>query len=160
MNYVRGAGALGVGDSLNLSHALSAWELQHRCTINLEAGIFRQRLHAAENLYQRNLAGHYGCVNALEFSHGGEYLASGKCIACNLLPTAYCDCCTAAAGGDDKRVLLWQVDRTLARVGEEQPSVMYGEHASNIFCLGFDTHNRYVFSGGNDDLVIQHDLGT
>lgn len=63
-------------------------------------------------------------------------------------------------GGDDKRVLLWNVDQTLSNVGREKPSVMYGEHASNIFCLGFDTQNKYVFSGGNDDLVIQHDLGT
>lgn len=63
-------------------------------------------------------------------------------------------------GGDDKRVLLWHVDQTLANVGQDNPSVMYGEHASNIFCLGFDTDNKYLFSGGNDDLVIQHDLGT
>ncbi|XP_030573232.1 DDB1- and CUL4-associated factor 5 isoform X1 [Drosophila novamexicana] len=134
MSYVRG----GPAASLNLDHALSCREFEHLRS-NLEAGIFRQRLHAAENLYQRNLAGHYGCVNALEFNHGGEYLASG---------------------GDDKRVLLWHVDQTLANVGQDNPSVMYGEHASNIFCLGFDTDNKYLFSGGNDDLVIQHDLGT
>ncbi|XP_060650606.1 DDB1- and CUL4-associated factor 5 [Drosophila nasuta] len=135
MSYMRSS----CGSSLNLDHALAARELDHTERSNLEASIFRQRLHAAENLYQRNLAGHYGCVNALEFSHGGEYLASG---------------------GDDKRVLLWHVDQTLASVGQEQPNVMYGEHASNIFCLGFDSHNKYIFSGGNDDLVIQHDLGT
>ncbi|XP_034116966.1 DDB1- and CUL4-associated factor 5 [Drosophila albomicans] len=135
MSYMRSS----CGSSLNLDHALAARELDHTERSNLEASIFRQRLQAAENLYQRNLAGHYGCVNALEFSHGGEYLASG---------------------GDDKRVLLWHVDQTLASVGQEQPNVMYGEHASNIFCLGFDSHNKYIFSGGNDDLVIQHDLGT
>lgn len=44
---------------------------------HLPAAIFRQRLGAAENLYQRNLTGHYGCVNALEFSQGGQFLASG-----------------------------------------------------------------------------------
>jgi len=42
------------------------------------SAIFRERLSAAENLYQRNLTGHYGCVNALEFSPGGQFLASGE----------------------------------------------------------------------------------
>lgn len=41
-----------------------------------------------------------------------------------------------------------------------KPRSMNEKHASNIFCLGFDTHNSYIFSGGNDDLVIQHDLTT
>lgn len=81
MSYVRGGVPGGSRVSLNLDHALSTRELQQRCTNNLEADIFRQRLHAAENLYQRNLSGHYGCVNALEFSHGGEYLASGESSA-------------------------------------------------------------------------------
>ncbi|XP_030369657.1 DDB1- and CUL4-associated factor 5 [Scaptodrosophila lebanonensis] len=120
--------------SLNLDLALGSRELHLR---SHQASIFRQRLHVAQNLYQRNMTAHYGCVNALEFSNGGQYLASG---------------------GDDRRVLLWHVDQALANVGE--PRVMCGEHASNIFCLGFDTHNSYVFSGGNDDLVIQHDLST
>lgn len=37
---------------------------------------------------------------------------------------------------------------------------MNEKHASNIFCLGFDIQNSYILSGGNDDLVIQHDLVT
>lgn len=45
---------------------------------HLPSAIFRERLSAAQNLYQRNLTGHYGCVNALEFSSGGQFLASGK----------------------------------------------------------------------------------
>ncbi|KAH8361089.1 hypothetical protein KR200_002918 [Drosophila serrata] len=105
---------------------------------HLPAAIFRQRLSAAENLYQRNLTGHYGCVNALEFSHGGQFLASG---------------------GDDKRVLLWNIDReVVSQLGK--PRSMNEKHASNIFCLGFDIQNSYILSGGNDDLVIQHDLLT
>ncbi|KAH8246910.1 hypothetical protein KR032_003074 [Drosophila birchii] len=105
---------------------------------HLPAAIFRQRLSAAENLYQRNLTGHYGCVNALEFSQGGQFLASG---------------------GDDKRVLLWNVDHeVVSQLGK--PRSMNEKHASNIFCLGFDIQNSYVLSGGNDDLVIQHDLVT
>nr|ACT88140.1 IP05413p [Drosophila melanogaster] len=105
---------------------------------HLPSAIFRERLSAAQNLYQRNLTGHYGCVNALEFSSGGQFLASG---------------------GDDKRVLLWNIDRELvSKLGK--PRSMNEKHASNIFCLGFDTQNSYIFSGGNDDLVIQHDLET
>nr|XP_044249329.1 DDB1- and CUL4-associated factor 5-like [Drosophila takahashii] len=105
---------------------------------HLPSAIFRQRLSAAENLYQRNLTGHYGCVNALEFSPGGQLLASG---------------------GDDKRVLLWNIDReVVSKLGK--PRSMNEKHASNIFCLGFDTQSTHIFSGGNDDLVIQHDLET
>ncbi|EDW81600.2 uncharacterized protein Dwil_GK10939 [Drosophila willistoni] len=126
-------------NSLNLDLALRNRENDHLVG-NLEAAIFRKRLHAAENLYQRDLAGHYGCVNALEFSHGGQYLASG---------------------GDDKRVLLWNVDQETTALGKMgNPRSMYGEHTSNIFCLGFDILNSYVFSGGNDEMVIQHDLAT
>ncbi|XP_016979826.1 DDB1- and CUL4-associated factor 5 [Drosophila rhopaloa] len=124
-------------ETRNLDLALSQRENQlvHG---NLPSAIFRERLTAAENLYQRNLTGHYGCVNALEFSQGGQFLASG---------------------GDDKRVLLWNIDReVVSRLGK--PRSMNETHASNIFCLGFDTHNTCIFSGGNDDLVIQHDLET
>ncbi|XP_017122822.1 DDB1- and CUL4-associated factor 5 [Drosophila elegans] len=105
---------------------------------NISSSIFRERLSAAENLYQRNLTGHYGCVNALEFNQSGQLLASG---------------------GDDKRVLLWNIDREVVSL-LGKPRSMNETHASNIFCLGFDTQNCSIFSGGNDDLVIQHDLET
>lgn len=81
MSYLR----QGPAASLNLDHALRYRELDNPRS-NLEADIFRQRLHAAENLYQRNLMGHYGCVNALEFSPGGEYLASGEYLPVALSP--------------------------------------------------------------------------
>ncbi|KAH8330355.1 hypothetical protein KR067_001621 [Drosophila pandora] len=124
-------------ESRNLYLAVS--QREHQLVAgHLPSAIFRQRLSTAENLYQRNLTGHYGCVNALEFSEGGQLLASG---------------------GDDKRVLLWNVDQeVVSELGN--PRSMNEKHASNIFCLGFDTHNSYIFSGGNDDLVIQHDLTT
>ena len=39
------------------------------------------RLAHRSTLYKKNLMGHYGCVNAIEFSNsGGNFLASGKCI--------------------------------------------------------------------------------
>ncbi|XP_017099827.2 DDB1- and CUL4-associated factor 5 isoform X1 [Drosophila bipectinata] len=124
-------------ESRNLYLAVS--QREHQLVAgHLPSAIFRQRLSTAENLYQRNLTGHYGCVNALEFSEGGQFLASG---------------------GDDKRVLLWNIDQeVVSELGN--PRSMNEKHASNIFCLGFDTHNSYIFSGGNDDLVIQHDLST
>lgn len=40
--------------------------------------LFRERFRIAKNLYKTDLRGHFGCVNAIEFSHGGQYLASGK----------------------------------------------------------------------------------
>ncbi|XP_043656255.1 DDB1- and CUL4-associated factor 5 [Drosophila teissieri] len=124
-------------ETRNLDLALSQRENQ-LVAGHLPSAIFRERLSAAQNLYQRNLTGHYGCVNALEFSSGGQFLASG---------------------GDDKRVLLWNIDReVVSKFGK--PRSMNEKHASNIFCLGFDTQNSYIFSGGNDDLVIQHDLET
>lgn len=35
------------------------------------------RLNTAKSLYTKNLLAHFGCVNAIEFSNGGELLASG-----------------------------------------------------------------------------------
>uniref|UniRef100_A0A1A9WB78 WD_REPEATS_REGION domain-containing protein n=1 Tax=Glossina brevipalpis TaxID=37001 RepID=A0A1A9WB78_9MUSC len=102
-----------------------------------QAHLYRERLRVAKNLYKTDLIGHYGCVNAIEFSHGGQFLASG---------------------GDDKRVLIWNIERSLAGIG--RPRALDTEHASNIFCLGFDSQNHKLISGGNDDLVISHDFET
>ncbi|XP_071079698.1 DDB1- and CUL4-associated factor 5-like isoform X1 [Haliotis cracherodii] len=100
--------------------------------------LLRKRISVANNLYRRDLKAHYGCVNAIEFSHGGgEWITSG---------------------GDDRRVLLWNVQRALWDIGE--PASMKGEHISNIFCLAFDQDNKKVFSGGNDEQVIVHDIVT
>ena len=76
---------------------------------------------------------HYGCVNAVEFSSEGSKLASG---------------------GDDRRVLLWPLDKTIT--GQGEPVAMVGEHRSNIFCLGFDTGATRLYSGGNDEQVCCH----
>ena len=83
--------------------------------------------------------GHYGCVNAVEFSRlGGDFLASG---------------------GDDRRVLLWRVDEALW-TQSIQPRPMIAEHHSNIFCIAFDNHDQTLLSGGNDEQVIVHDVVT
>lgn len=50
--------------------------------------ILTARLNAAKSLYSKNLLAHFGCVNAIEFSIGGELLASGNnkvlCFTINL----------------------------------------------------------------------------
>ncbi|XP_076318267.1 DDB1- and CUL4-associated factor 5-like [Tachypleus tridentatus] len=99
--------------------------------------VLRQRFATASNLYTRDLFAHYGCVNAIEFSHDGEWLASG---------------------GDDRRVLLWNVERTMT--GKNKPEAMKAEHNSNIFCLCFDIKHTKLFSAGNDEQVVVHDPHT
>ncbi|CAM4578112.1 DDB1- and CUL4-associated factor 5 [Caretta caretta] len=96
----------------------------------------RRRLRGCRNLYKKDLLGHFGCVNAIEFSNnGGQWLVSG---------------------GDDRRVLLWHMEQAIhSRV---KPVQLKGEHHSNIFCLAFNSGNTKVFSGGNDEQVILHDV--
>ncbi|KAK6306868.1 hypothetical protein J4Q44_G00220160 [Coregonus suidteri] len=97
----------------------------------------RLRLAGCTSLYKKDMLGHFGCVNAIEFSNnGGEYLVSG---------------------GDDRRVLLWNMERAL-HARSAKPLKLKGEHLSNIFCLAFDSTNKRVFSGGNDEQVILHDV--
>uniref|UniRef100_A0AAY4AAP5 Ddb1 and cul4 associated factor 5 n=1 Tax=Denticeps clupeoides TaxID=299321 RepID=A0AAY4AAP5_9TELE len=96
----------------------------------------RRRLAGCSSLYKKNLLGHFGCVNAIEFSNnGGEWLVSG---------------------GDDRRVLLWHMEKAIH--ARAKPVKLKGEHLSNIFCLAFDSTNKLVFSGGNDEQVILHDV--
>lgn len=99
--------------------------------------MINRRLQFCKSLYSKDLYAHYGCVNAVEFSNDGEWLVSG---------------------GDDKRILIWNVDRTLS--GTYQPKVMKGEHNSNIFCLGFNASHTKLYSAGNDEQVILHDVKT
>ncbi|XP_062534582.1 DDB1- and CUL4-associated factor 5-like isoform X1 [Armigeres subalbatus] len=105
--------------------------------VNFRSNLFNERLRIARNLYKKDLVSHYGCVNAIEFSQEGELLVSG---------------------GDDRRVLLWHVDKAILE--KEFPTSMNKQHLSNIFCLGLDSRNNRIFSGGNDDVVIVHDTQT
>ncbi|XP_029454665.1 DDB1- and CUL4-associated factor 5 [Rhinatrema bivittatum] len=102
----------------------------------LKGDFQRRRLQGCRNLYRKDLLGHFGCVNAIEFSNnGGQLLVSG---------------------GDDRRVLLWHMEQAIhAKV---KPVQLKGEHHSNIFCLAFNSGNNKVFSGGNDEQVILHDV--
>ncbi|XP_033843611.1 DDB1- and CUL4-associated factor 5 [Periophthalmus magnuspinnatus] len=96
----------------------------------------RLRLAGCTSLYKKDMLGHFGCVNAIEFSNnGGEWLVSG---------------------GDDRRVLLWHMEKAIH--SRSKPVKLKGEHLSNIFCLAFDSTNKKVFSGGNDEQVILHDV--
>ncbi|KAL6105223.1 dcaf5 [Pungitius sinensis] len=96
----------------------------------------RRRMAGCTSLYKKDMLGHFGCVNAIEFSNnGGEWLVSG---------------------GDDRRVLLWNMEQAIH--ARSKPLKLKGEHLSNIFCLAFDSTNRKVFSGGNDEQVILHDV--
>uniref|UniRef100_A0A3Q3KB90 Ddb1 and cul4 associated factor 5 n=1 Tax=Monopterus albus TaxID=43700 RepID=A0A3Q3KB90_MONAL len=86
----------------------------------------RRRLAGCTRLYKKDMLGHFGCVNAIEFSNnGGEWLVSG---------------------GDDRRVLLWHMEKAIH--ARSKPVKLKGEHLSNIFCLAFDSTNKKVFSGG------------
>jgi len=97
----------------------------------------QSRLDNAHNLYSKDLRSHHSCVNALEFSNReSDHFASG---------------------GDDKRVLIWSIDRDLLST-RSQPHVLKNQHHSNIFTLAWDHENRRVFSGGNDHQVLVHDL--
>uniref|UniRef100_A0A673N616 DDB1- and CUL4-associated factor 5-like n=1 Tax=Sinocyclocheilus rhinocerous TaxID=307959 RepID=A0A673N616_9TELE len=96
----------------------------------------RRRLAGCSSLYKKDMLGHFGCVNAIEFSNnGGQWLVSG---------------------GDDRRVLLWHMEKAIH--SRAKPIKLKGEHLSNIFCLAFDSTNKRVFSGGNDEQVILHDV--
>lgn len=92
----------------------------------------QSRLEVSKNLYRKDLYSHFGCVNAIEFSSDGQCLVSG---------------------GDDRRVLLWDVEKATSTGTHGSPLSMKGEHSSNIFCLGFDSQNKRLFSAGNDEQV-------
>jgi len=62
-------------------------------------------------------------------------------------------------GGDDRRVLLWDMNKAISGP-TVSPKLMEAEHLSNIFCLAFDSKNGKLFSAGNDEKVIVHNLAT
>ncbi|CAH1117192.1 unnamed protein product [Phaedon cochleariae] len=112
-------------------------ERQYSDNIFIKNNLFSARFANARNLFRKDLVSHYGCVNAVEFSVDGEFIVSG---------------------GDDKRVLMWTVP--LAIYDQGAPVVMRTTHRSNIFCLTFDSNNEKIFSGGNDDQVLIHEVHT
>ena len=57
-----------------------------------ESNLIRQRLNSCQSLYNKQLYGHFGCVNALGIDKTGSWMASG---------------------GDDRRILIWNVEKAL-----------------------------------------------
>lgn len=55
-------------------------------------------------------------------------------------------------------MLIWHLEEAIA--GASKPRAMDKQHDSNIFCLGFNSDNTQILSGGNDDTVIVHDVKT
>ncbi|CAL1534613.1 unnamed protein product [Lymnaea stagnalis] len=103
---------------------------------SLKQSLFGHRLAQSQSLFKIDLRGHYGCVNAIEYSTDGEFIASG---------------------GDDRRLLLWNVGQTI--FDNKGPSVIDTQHISNINSCCFDAEDKKVATGGrNDGQVIVHDF--
>ena len=62
-----------------------------------------------------------------------------------------------ASGGDDRRILLWDVSQALDRPFKAK-TVMKATHESNVFCIDFDCKSQKLFSGGNDEKLLIHNL--
>ena len=75
--------------------------------------------HKNKSWWNKDIKAHFGCVNALAFSHDGQFLASG---------------------GDDRRILVWNVGKTLSK-NQLKPrknyEILSGTHESNVFCIDF-----------------------
>ena len=46
----------------------------------LNQSLIGHRVAYSQSLYKRDLLGHYGCVNAIEFSNDGHHIASGELL--------------------------------------------------------------------------------
>ena len=69
------ASGLATGKPFARYHQQSQWHGHSRLLPSYMADV----LFSCKDLFQRNLFGHYGCVNAIEFSNkGGAYLVSGE----------------------------------------------------------------------------------
>ncbi|KIM22012.1 hypothetical protein M408DRAFT_79690 [Serendipita vermifera MAFF 305830] len=80
------------------------------------------------------LRSHTSCVNAVNFSQkGGRWLASG---------------------GDDLRVLLWDMYETEIKT----PIHTFTGPRRNIFELAFTANNEYLLCGGADTAIQRYDL--
>lgn len=88
-------------------------------------------------LYSLPLEAHASCVNAIEFSPDGRWLASA---------------------GDDSEILVYDLQSDLAKPEDRQPSARFEGHRRNIFALAFDCTSSHIYSGGVDSLVLRYDL--
>ncbi|KAK6019503.1 WD domain, G-beta repeat protein [Ostertagia ostertagi] len=91
-------------------------------------------------VHQKDVLGHTGCVNAVEFNKTEDMLASGW--------------------RDDMRVFVWHVSDLMLEEAPKPAVVMERGHNSNIFCYQFSLDGGELFSGGNDGVVLRHDVTT
>lgn len=88
---------------------------------------------------QKDIREHTGCINAVEFSHKENFLATG---------------------GDDAHSRIWAVDELMLRKNPKPISICEKGHNSNIFCLEFDLEDRFVYSGERFGSIFKHDIST
>ncbi|KAK6040938.1 WD domain, G-beta repeat protein [Cooperia oncophora] len=65
-----------------------------------------------------------------------------------------------ASGGDDMRVFVWHVSDLMLEEAPKPAVIMERGHNSNIFCYQFSLDGAELFSGGNDGVVLRHDVAT
>ncbi|VDK76550.1 unnamed protein product [Onchocerca ochengi] len=90
-------------------------------------------------IYQKDVKGHFGCVNAIEASADENFLASG---------------------GDDRRVLMWKLNDVQVMERPKPVAIMKQMHYSNIFSVGFSNKCERLYSAGNDSFLYVHDIAT
>ncbi|KAI5897082.1 WD40 repeat-like protein [Schizophyllum commune H4-8] len=61
-----------------------------------------------------------------------------------------------ASGGDDLKVQIWDFHRQ----DQREPSCSMEGSMANIFNIAFSATNKYVFSGGADDRIMQYDFAS
>jgi DDB1- and CUL4-associated factor 5 len=110
----------------NICQYLIESEIEYRK--NTRSRFMQNQFDYANNLFSKDLKGHFSCVNAVEFSNNeSQHLLSA---------------------GDDKRVLLWNINKSIFSSDETfRPLIFDAQHHSNIFSLAWDNENFKCFSG-------------
>ncbi|KAH3746004.1 DDB1- and CUL4-associated factor 5 [Pelomyxa schiedti] len=112
--------------------ALAGWQVTGKLN---SRQLIANKVESCGFPYSCKIKGHFGCVNTINFSKG-----NGKLLC---------------SGGDDKRILLWNV------FGPLEAAKHVGEligHKSNILCATFSGDNHTIVSCGNDAKVFCYDV--
>lgn len=100
-----------------------------------------QKLHVTENLISRlglekELIGHSGCVNCLEWNESGQYVSMLYWIYSSFIGNDLINDCTIsyfhrvlASASDDKDIILWDPFRY------EKKLILHSGHRGNIFSV-------------------------
>ena len=104
--------------------------------------------------YCQTLVKHTGCVNALGLVFDKSNLRLLLVSSKNPLIAFSKNEKFLFSGGDDMQVQMWNLLTSSA------PEPLAVRHFSNIFCLSTDLYSERLLSGGNDRIVICHDLKT